>query len=53
MHRAKEIIEAGEKVAEAALPKVKALLPYFAGRADAGATVFDLLQPATSGVRVA
>ena len=35
MHRAREIIEAGEKVAEAALPKVKALLPYFAGRADA------------------
>jgi NTE family protein len=35
MHRAREIIDAGEKVAEAALPKVKALLPFFAGRGDA------------------
>ncbi|MFH2202563.1 MAG: patatin-like phospholipase family protein [Elusimicrobiota bacterium] len=29
MHRAKELIDAGEKVAEAVLPKVKALLPFF------------------------
>lgn len=33
LHRAKEIIEAGEKVAEAAVPKVKALLPCFSERA--------------------
>ncbi|MBI3299959.1 MAG: patatin-like phospholipase family protein [Elusimicrobia bacterium] len=33
LHRAKEIIEAGEKVAEAVLPKVRALLPIFAARA--------------------
>ena len=32
LHRAKEIIEAGEKVAEAVLPKVTALLPFFADR---------------------
>jgi len=30
MHRARELIDAGETVAEAVLPKIKALLPYFA-----------------------
>ena len=29
MHRAKELIAAGEKVAEAVLPKIKSLLPFF------------------------
>lgn len=29
MHRAKEIIEAGEEIAETVMPKIKALLPYF------------------------
>ncbi|MFC1678958.1 patatin-like phospholipase family protein [Elusimicrobiota bacterium] len=29
MHRAKEIIEAGEGIAETVMPKIKALLPYF------------------------
>lgn len=29
LHRGKELIEAGEKVAEAVLPKIQALLPYF------------------------
>ncbi|MBI5594850.1 MAG: patatin-like phospholipase family protein [Elusimicrobia bacterium] len=36
LHRAKEIIEAGEKVAEAVLPKVSALLPFFADRGSTG-----------------
>ncbi len=37
LHRAKEIIEAGERVAEAVLPKVKALLPFFADTSSADA----------------
>lgn len=31
MHRAKDLIEMGERVAEESVPKIKALLPFFAG----------------------
>jgi predicted acylesterase/phospholipase RssA len=30
MHRAKDLIDMGERVAEEAVPKIKALLPFFA-----------------------
>jgi predicted acylesterase/phospholipase RssA len=29
LHRGRELIEAGERVAEEVLPKIKAMLPYF------------------------
>jgi NTE family protein len=42
MHRAKELIVAGEKVAEAVLPKIKSLLPFFSDycRVDIKKTVW-------------
>mgnify|MGYP001612828185 FL=1 len=32
-HRGKELVDAGERVAEAVVPKIKALLPYFSDKA--------------------
>ncbi|MFH1726130.1 MAG: patatin-like phospholipase family protein [Elusimicrobiota bacterium] len=45
MHRGKEIVEAGERIAEAVLPKIKAMLPYFSDSCKVG------IHPAPWGVR--